>query len=746
MKPTIYKTPIWLIIFFVVLIGCTAEPLDTPVVIPTPTLTLPPPPIETTSVPDPKEATQTYLEAWQAEDYAAMYEQLSTLSQEAISVEDFEAVYRDVAAGGAVAKIDFELLSVLTNPTRAQVSYRTILHSVLVGDIQRDSVMNLALENGEWQVQWEEQNVLPELAGGNWLSMDVRVPSRGNIYDRDGSALVAQTDAVALGLDTSQVNPDQEDALLTEIWRLTGIRPETLRPSLQNYRQYGWYLPIAEVSADEVAARESILSGYAGVVMQSFRSRYYFDGGIAPHVTGYVSLIQAEEEEEFMRKGYRRDEKVGRSGLEDWGEEYLSGERGGSLYVVAPDGKIVTQLAETEPQPAFSIFTTLDRDLQKQAQDAIAGFRGAIVVIEVDTGRVLALVSSPGFDPNLFEPSNFNSGYLLGEIFANEDIPLLNRATQGQYPLGSVFKIITMAAGLEAGLYDTERTYDCGHAFTEIAGFISYDWTYEKEKPASGTLTLPEGLMRSCNPFFQHIALALYNQEQGDLITTMSEEFGLGEATGINGVEEAAGQIPTPESEVDAVNQALGQGTMLVSPLQVVRFIAAIANGGTLYQPTIIERIESPTGEIIFEFSPEEQGSLPINDQTLEIVRDAMLSVVANPRGTAYHRFPNFPVPIAGKTGTAETSGGQDPHAWFAGYTFAEREDKPDIAVVVIVENAGEGSDYGAPIFGRVVEIYFQGKPQRKYWWEATIGVTKTPTPAVTDTPTPDPEATPESE
>ncbi len=746
MKRRLLKSPLWLILFFLLLLGCTAETVETPAVIPTPTLTLQPPGVQTTSVPDPKEAAQAFLEAWQEEDYAGMYAQLSTLSQEAVLAEDFEALYRSVAADGALAGVDFEILSQLTNPTRAQVSYRTTLQSVLVGDIQRESVLNLALENGVWKVQWEEQNVLPELAGGNRLSMDVRVPSRGNIYDRDGSALVAQTDAVALGLDTSQVDPDQENALLTELWRLTGIRPEAIRPSLQNYREYGWYLPIAEVSADEVAARDSVLSGYAGLVMQSFRSRYYFEGGIAPHVTGYVSLIQAEEEEEYMRKGYRRDEKVGRSGLENWGEEYLAGERGGALYVVAPDGKIVTQLAETEPQPAYSIFTTLDRDLQRQAQAAIAGFRGGIVVMEVETGRVLALVSSPAFDPNLFEPSNFNSGYLLGEIFTNEDIPLLNRATQGQYPLGSVFKIITMAAGLEADLYDSERTYDCGHAFTEIPGFVSYDWTYEKEKPASGTLTLPEGLMRSCNPFFQHIALALYNQDQADMITEMSEGFGLGERTGIQGVDEAVGQIPFPDTEIHAVNQAIGQGEMLVSPLQVVRFIAAIANGGTLYRPNIIERIESPNGEVIFEFSPEEQGALPIEEGTLEIIKDAMLSVVANPRGTAYHRFPNFPVPIAGKTGTAETSGGQDPHAWFAGYTFADREDKPDIAVVVIVENAGEGSDYGAPIFGRVVEIYFQGKPQRKYWWEATIGVTKTPTPDVTETPTPDPEATPEGE
>jgi penicillin-binding protein 2 len=694
--------------------------------------------VDTTSVPDSKDAARAFLAAWQAEDYAAMYAMLTPLSKDAISAADFEKFYRGVAADGAVAGMDYEILSVLTNPTRAQVSYRVHLHSVLVGDIQRDTLVNLALEDGEWLVQWEEGVVLPELAGGNYFSMDVRVPSRGNIYDRDGHALVAQADAVALGLDTGQVDLDQQESLLNELWRLTGIRPETIRPTLENYRQFGWYMPIGEVPADVVAARDSILASYSGLVMQSFRSRYYFDS-IAPHVVGYVSFITAEEEEEYRRKGYRVDEKVGRAGLEAWGEDYLSGTRGGALYVVNPDGAIVTKLAESEPEPAYSIYTTLDKDLQLQAQQAIAGFRGAIVVMERDTGRVLALVSSPGFDPNLFEPSNFNSSFQLGEIFSNEDIPLLNRATQGQYPLGSVFKLITMSAAYETGLYDLEKTYDCGSAFTEIPGFTSYDWTFEKELPASGTLTLAEGLMRSCNPFFQHIAYALYNQGQGDLISTMAEEFGLGSATGMIGVEESPGQIPVPGTEIDAVNQAIGQGTMLVNPLQVVDFIAAIGNGGTLFRPQIIERIESPTGEIIQSFTPEERGQLPISEETLDAVRGAMRLVVANPRGTAYHRFPNFPVPIAGKTGSAETGGGRESHAWFAGYTFAEREDKPDIAVVVIVENAGEGSDYGAPIFGRVVEIYFQGKPQRLYWWESTIGVTKTPTPEVTDTPTPEP-------
>jgi penicillin-binding protein 2 len=737
------KYKYWISLALVFLVACTSGAVSTQTAVPSSPTPLPPPDIDTTSAPDPTGVAQAYLDAWQAEDYERMYSMLSPLSQEAISFEDFESLYRNVAADAALQKVDYEILSALTNPAHAQVNYRVNLDSALVGEISRDTLMNLILEGNDWKVQWEETLILPELAEGNYLSMDVRVPSRGNIYDQNGHALVAQTDAVALGLDTSQVDPGQENSLLDTLWSLTGVRPEALRPILDAYREFGWYLPVGEAPADLVQPLDSVLTNFAGMVMRAYRSRFYFDGGVAPQTLGYVSVIQEDEVETYKRRGYRVDEKVGRSGLEAWGEEYLSGQRGGALYVVGPDGNIITKLAETEPQPSYSIFTTLDRDLQVQAEQAMSGFRGAIVVLERDTGRVLAMVSSPGFDPNLFEPTNFNREFLLGDIFNDPDTPLLNRATQGQYPLGSVFKLITMSAALETGLYDLEQTYECGHSFAELPGFLSYDWTYEKELPASGTLTLQEGLMRSCNPFFQHIALALYNQNLRDEITTLAEKFGLGSVTGLEGVPEEEGQIPQPQNEVEAVNQAIGQGPLLVTPLQVAKFIAAIGNGGTLYQPQIIDRIESPAGQVVQEFEPLKAGDLPVSGDTLSAVQEAMRMVVDNPRGTAYRRFLNFQIPVAGKTGTAETGGGRDPHAWFAGYTYAERPDKPDLAVVVLVENVGEGSDYAAPIFKRILEIYYFGNPRTPYWWESAIGVTRTPTPEVTETPTP--EGTPES-
>ncbi len=701
--------------------------------------------------PDVKLTVQDYLEAWKNEDYAAMYAQLTTLSRDAISEEEFIRHYQSVANEAALTEIDYEVFSALVDVDTAQVSYRVKLESILVGEISRDTLMNLTMEGGQWYVQWDDTLILPELSGGNYLLMQRHgyIPSRANIYDRGKLALVAQADATAIGLYPDMIYPQQEEALFEELSALLGLSKEEIQAMYAEFPVgAGWYLPLGEVSAEKVADKFETLSSFSGIVMSQYKSRYYFEGGIAPHVVGYVSAIIPEEVDEYRRLGYQQDERVGRSGLEKWGETYLAGRRGGALYVFNAQGQPVTRLAEAQAKPSQAIYTTLDRDFQVAAQQAISGLKGAIVVLERDTGRVLAMVSSPSFNPNAFEPVNFNSTTLLSEIYESDDYPLLNRATHGQYPLGSVFKIITMAAGLKSGFYGADTTYQCGYIFDELPGVELHDWTYDYylhdgRTIPSGLLTLPEGLMRSCNPYFWHIGLDLYNRGRETLVAETAREFGLGRPTGIVGLDEANGNIPEPQGPVDAVNMAIGQGDVLVTPLQVANFIAAIGNGGTLYHPQVVEQVAAPDGAPEQVFAPEKIGELPLSAENLRIIQDALVGVIRNeqPRGTAWHRFTGLDIAVAGKTGTAQ-SGGEHPHAWFAGYTFEGRADKPDIAIAVVVEGIGEGSDYGAPIFRRIVELYFMGQPQKLYWWESAFNVPFTPTPQFTETPTPGGEAT----
>jgi penicillin-binding protein 2 len=740
------------------LFGCSqsTSPTPTPAATVQPTVTLPGPQVDTTTVPDPKQTAQVYLDHWIAEEYPAMYAMLTKVSQEAISEEEFTKRYTDVANEAALSSWDYEILSALTNPESGQVGYKVLMHSVLVGDFDRSTMMNLTLEDGDWRIQWDDSLILPELRGGNKLLMDYRIPSRGNIYSSDGRALVAQADAVAIGLDTAAVDPEQEDALLGEIYRLTGVQPATLSGMIEAWRPYGYYLPVADISVEALGSREAVLAGYSGVILSPFRTRYYFDDGISSHVLGFMSAIQPEEVDFYKRQGYRIDERVGRDGLELYAEKPLAGTRGGVLYVMAPDNSIVTQLAATDAKPAEAVYTTLDYDLQLGLERSNAlseGMQGAIVVMERDTGRILAMESSPGFNPNLFEPANFNYSYQINDLYS-ASTPLLNRATQGQYPLGSVFKIITMAAALESGLYTKDSEYDCGYFFTELQGMQPNDWTYDhyledgKTQP-SGLLTLPQGLMRSCNPWFWHIGLDFFNRGMYTAVSDMARAFGLGSPTGIE-IGDAAGQIPDPQSAVDAVNLAIAQGNTQVTPIQVVDFIAAMGNGGTLYTPHVIDRIVPVDGNPTYIFTPTIRGTLPISTTTLSIIQDAMVSVVMDPRGTAYrtssfgvNSFVNSTgIPVAAKTGTAE-SGSGDPHAWFAGYTFAGLENRPDIAVAVLVQNGGEGSVVAEPIFRRVLEIYFLGSPQMRYPWESQVGVVATPTPEVTETATPEVTETP---
>jgi len=235
--------------------------------------------------------------------------------------------------------------------------------------------------------------------------------------------------------------------------------------------------------------------------------------------------------------------------------------------------------------------------------------------------------------------------------------------------------------------------------------------------------------MRSCNPYFWHIGLDLFRQGLTDSVSGMARSFGLGSPTGIEGVAEQGGNIPDPGDEVEAINLAIGQGDTLVTPLQVVQFVAAIANGGTIYQPQIIETIAPPNGEAIFEFEPIVKGELPISVETLDAIQRGMRAVVENQRGTAAWILSSYSQNLnsmSGKTGTAE-SGFEESHAWFTGFTRENREYISDIAIVVIAEYAGEGSDIAAPIFRGMVQYYFEGRRAYALPWESFVGVLALP-------------------
>ncbi|MEP7358237.1 MAG: penicillin-binding transpeptidase domain-containing protein, partial [Anaerolineales bacterium] len=674
--------------------GGPAGPTATPRA-PTSTLTPPaaitPPPTATPPL-GARGTADAYLAAWQKGDYAGMYALLAPASQAALSAADFEQAYRknlDIISATAYTPTVTNLSETGdTAEAQAHLTYATRL----VGTLDTDVKLALQRAGEHWGVVYAPAMIWPELVDGKQLYMVPFVPDRGILYDRNGVAMVSTTDAVAIGVIPNQISED-DDSVANALSKLIGTSAADIKLLYQNAIQ-DQYVAIGEASAAELA-KMSFVQNLPGVQITPYTARYYAGNGAGAHVTGYTIFIPPDQMADYQARGYSVDQRIGNSALELWGETQLAGRNGGQLTLLDSAGNPLRAIAIGQPTDAQDMYTTIDFNLQKAAQSALGDYTAAAVVIRVDDGEILALASSPTFDPNLFEPANLNRQFAdNGAISAG----LLNRAAQDAYPAGSIFKIVTFSAGLTSGLFTPASEYTCTGIWEELGPPPKTDWL----EGGHGKLTMTQGLTGSCNPWFWHIGRALNDFNPGWLPQT-ARAFGLGQGTGLGQIEESPGLIPDPDWKLankgaawevgDTLNVAVGQGDVLVTPLQIARMVAAVGNNGTLYQPQLVLKLQAPDSAPSFEFAPIAAGQLPINAEQLAALQEGMHNVTQDPIGTARNRFRGLRIPVAGKTGTAENGipGALDPHAWFTGYSFAHRADKPDIAIAVWVGNSGQG-------------------------------------------------------
>ncbi|HLO32893.1 MAG TPA: NTF2-like N-terminal transpeptidase domain-containing protein, partial [Anaerolineales bacterium] len=311
---------------------------------------LPPPPVTIIPAPDAGAAVSAYLDAFKADDYNTMYSLLSKASQDSITLEDFAKRNKEALDEMSSGSFDYQVLSSLVNTYSSEVSYHIIYHTALIGDLERDIVVHLALENNQWKIKWEDALILPELAGGNVLRMDYNTPARGNIYDRDGNAIAAQSDAYAFYIVPGDVTEDSLKTLLPEIFRLCGISMDALAEQIANTpAQY----PILLCEASDKESERIRSISPSGLQWQEYNSRYYFQQGVGSNIVGYTRSIDPAEVDKYRRLGYKVDDRLGGAGIEKWAENYLAGKHGGTLYVINPTtGQPVTKVGESEAKPA----------------------------------------------------------------------------------------------------------------------------------------------------------------------------------------------------------------------------------------------------------------------------------------------------------------------------------------------------------------------------------------------------------
>ncbi len=680
--------------------ACAPREVNLPAIL-APTATLTPLPTPT-PLPSADGTVLAFLSAWSSGNYTTMYDMLTGEDRARWDMDTFRARYLDAMNEATVTQLRADLRSVLTENMAASASFVSDWETSMFGPLRFEYVMPLRWQGERWEVDWSSNLVLPTLADDLSLVLLDQDAARGNMYDRNGLGLAVEGQMVTVGVVPGWV--EDMPSVLFQLSAITGRPVDTIREKIESARPE-WFVPVADITPEASVQNDDALSSLPGVVRRERTVRAYKSGPLACHLIGYLGSIPVAQVTDWKARGYRGDELVGRSGVEAWGEEILAGRRGGRLVTLTAQNHETSVVAQVAPKPGDSIYLTLDKGLQADAENILGERLGAIVVMDVNTGFVLAIASYPRFDPNLFATGIEQIDWTALSSDANN--PLLGRGTQGQYPPGSVFKVVTMMAAMEKLGLTPDTTFTCLGTWNRLGeNFVKTCWLTS----GHGTINLRDGLTQSCDVVFYDVGLALQNADP-EILPQMARACGLGALTGITGVEEAAGLVPDREWKLteqgeswfpgDSVNMAIGQSYLLTTPLQVANLMAALANGGSLYRPRLVQRIAERTGnERLIE--PEILARLPASPETLAVIRAAMEGVVNGPRGTAREAFAGASFTAAGKTGTSET-GQAEPHAWFAGYAPA---DSPKVAIAVILEHAGEGSEVAAPVFRQMFEAY----------------------------------------
>jgi penicillin-binding protein 2 len=541
-----------------------------------------------------------------------------------------------------------------------------------------------------------------------------RLPAaRGLVYDRFGELLVDNRPS----FDVVLVPEDARDRAATLAMLANNlkepaeeldrrIRAPSRRPP------YAGIIVERDVEWDDIVALETHQLDLPGVSIQVQPRRTYPHGPLASHLLGYVG--EASDRELADDPSRRLGDIIGKGGLERVWDDELRGTAGGQQVEVDALGRRVRVLEEVPDVPGDTLVLTIDRDLQEFAEQAMGDHRGALVALDPRNGEILAMVSKPAYDPNLFARGIRTAEWR--ELVDDPWHPLNNRATQGTFAPGSIFKVAVAAGLLAAHVVDPHA-----HVFCPGGMQFGNRWFRCWNKSGHGSVDLHTGIMQSCDVYFYTSGQRLGIERLAEYV----RRFGLGFPTGVALPHEASGIIPDGEwkrKRFDApwypgetLSVAIGQGYVTVTPLQMATVAATIANGGTRYRPQYVKRVEAPDGTVRREMQPEVLGFADVDKSVLDEVRSGMEAVVMNERGTGKKARVQG-ITVAGKTGTAQVvslseasgKGGRErtrDHAWFISYAPAEA---PTIAVACLIEHAGGGGGaIAAPIVGQVLDHYF---------------------------------------